>query len=222
MDFYRDSEETSISTAKQSTVAPVEKVESGEDLLLIQIDAFRDKAKQLQTLIKAKENKVKVLEETVRAKEEEIATLQATLAKKQEEADSIVADVNVQVDRMMQSIKKNMDELEDKISSQVESNETAAEEQAKAMQETLNSLNERLEVIKADLSEKVHTENVKVYRNIQDLMKELDHSEEDLADRSDKFVTLKSGNTVSLIFTIINLLLTGCLGAILLFFMGIF
>lgn len=222
MDFYRDSEETSISTAKQSTVAPVEKVESGEDLLLIQIDAFRDKAKQLQTLIKAKENKVKVLEETVRAKEEEIATLQATLAKKQEEADSIVADVNVQVDRMMQSIKKNMDELEDKISSQVESNETAAEEQAKAMQETLNSMNESLEVIKADLSEKVHTENVKVYRNIQDLMKELDHSEEDLADRSDKFVTLKSGNTVSLIFTIINLLLTGCLGAILLFFMGIF
>lgn len=222
MDFYRDSEETSISTAKQSTVAPVEKVESGEDLLLIQIDAFRDKAKQLQTLIKAKENKVKVLEETVRAKEEEIATLQATLAKKQEEADSIVADVNVQVDRMMQSIKENMDELEDKISSQVESNETAAEEQAKAMQETLNSMNESLEVIKADLSEKVHTENVKVYRNIQDLMKELDHSEEDLADRSDKFVTLKSGNTVSLIFTIINLLLTGCLGAILLFFMGIF
>ena len=222
MDFYRDSEETSISTAKQSTVAPVEKVESGEDLLLIQIDAFRDKAKQLQTLIKAKENKVKVLEETVRVKEEEIATLQATLAKKQEEADSIVADVNVQVDRMMQSIKKNMDELEDKISSQVESNETAAEEQAKAMQETLNSMNESLEVIKADLSEKVHTENVKVYRNIQDLMKELDHSEEDLADRSDKFVTLKSGNTVSLIFTIINLLLTGCLGAILLFFMGIF
>ena len=222
MDFYRDSEETSISTAKQSTVAPVEKVESGEDLLLIQIDAFRDKAKQLQTLIKAKENKVKVLEETVRAKEEEIATLQATLAKKQEEADSIVADVNVQVDRMMQSIKKNMDELEDKISSQVESNETAAEEQAKAMQETLNSMNESLEVIKADLSEKVHTENVKVYRNIQDLMKELDHSEEDLADRSDKFATLKSGNTVSLIFTIINLLLTGCLGAILLFFMGIF
>lgn len=222
MDFYRDSEETSISTAKQSTVAPVEKVESGEDLLLIQIDAFRDKAKQLQTLIKAKENKVKALEETVRAKEEEIATLQATLAKKQEEADSIVADVNVQVDRMMQSIKENMDELEDKISSQVESNETAAEEQAKAMQETLNSMNESLEVIKADLSEKVHTENVKVYRNIQDLMKELDHSEEDLADRSDKFVTLKSGNTVSLIFTIINLLLTGCLGAILLFFMGIF
>ena len=222
MDFYRDSEETSISTAKQSTVAPVEKVESGEDLLLIQIDAFRDKAKQLQTLIKAKENKVKVLEETVRAKEEEIATLQATLAKKQEEADSIVADVNVQVDRMMQSIKENMDELEDKISSQVESNETAAEEQAKAMQETLNSMNESLEIIKADLSEKVHTENVKVYRNIQDLMKELDHSEEDLADRSDKFVTLKSGNTVSLIFTIINLLLTGCLGAILLFFMGIF
>ena len=35
---------------------------SGEDMLLAQIDAFRDKAKQLQTLISAKERKVKELE----------------------------------------------------------------------------------------------------------------------------------------------------------------
>ena len=40
---------------------------SGEDMLLAQIDAFRDKAKQLQTLISAKERKVKELEAMVRA-----------------------------------------------------------------------------------------------------------------------------------------------------------
>ena len=40
---------------------------SGEDMLLAQIDAFRDKAKQLQTLISAKERKVKELEAMVHA-----------------------------------------------------------------------------------------------------------------------------------------------------------
>ena len=66
---------------------------SGEDMLLAQIDAFRDKAKQLQTLISAKERKVKELEAMVRAKEERNNQLQEELAKKQAEADGIAADV---------------------------------------------------------------------------------------------------------------------------------
>ena len=61
---------------------------SGEDMLLAQIDAFRDKAKQLQTLISAKERKVKELEAMVRAKEERNNQLQEELAKKQAEAEA--------------------------------------------------------------------------------------------------------------------------------------
>ena len=84
---------------------------SGEDMLLAQIDAFRDKAKQLQTLISAKERKVKELEAMVRAKEERNSQLQEELAKKQAEADGIAADVETQVDRMMQTLRGSVDDL---------------------------------------------------------------------------------------------------------------
>ena len=53
---------------------------SGEDMLLAQIDAFRDKAKQLQGLINAKEQKVKDLEAMVQEKELRNAQLQNELA----------------------------------------------------------------------------------------------------------------------------------------------
>ncbi len=52
---------------------------SGEDMLLAQIDAFRDKAKQLQTLISAKERKVKELEAMVRAKKSATASCRKNL-----------------------------------------------------------------------------------------------------------------------------------------------
>lgn len=92
---------------------------SGEDMLLAQIDAFRDKAKQLQTLISAKERKVKELEAMVRAKEERNNQLQEELAKKQAEADGIAADVETQVDRMMQTLRGSVDDLEQRIQQQV-------------------------------------------------------------------------------------------------------
>ena len=46
------------------------------------------------------------------------------------------------------------------------------------IEKKFTELNENLKSIKGELSEKVHSENVKVYRNIQDLLKELDQSEE--------------------------------------------
>ena len=113
---------------------------SGEDMLLAQIDAFRDKAKQLQTLINAKERKVKELEAMVRAKEERNAQLQSELARKQAEADGIAADVETQVDRMMQSLRVNMDELEKRIEDQVANNQENAAEQTQAMKNTLEDM----------------------------------------------------------------------------------
>lgn len=75
-------------------------VDNGADLLLEQIDAFREKAKQLQNLISAKERKVKELEAQVRAKEtknqqllEENQRLQEELGKKKARAEGIVTDV---------------------------------------------------------------------------------------------------------------------------------
>ena len=89
--------------------------ENGEDMLLAQIDAFRDKAKQLQNLISAKERKVKELEALVRAKEEKNQALreqnmrlQEELNRKKAKADGLVSDVESQVDRMLQSLQGDL------------------------------------------------------------------------------------------------------------------
>ena len=179
---------------------------SGEDMLLAQIDAFRDKAKQLQTLISAKERKVKELEAMVRAKEERNNQLQEELAKKQAEADGIAADVETQVDRMMQTLRGSVDDLEERIQQQVADNQEKAAVQTQAVKDTLEDMTSGLDAIKGELSEKVHSENVLQYRNIQDLLKELDNREEAAKKSEEEFSVVKKRITMVTVVSVLNVI----------------
>lgn len=179
---------------------------SGEDMLLAQIDAFRDKAKQLQTLISAKERKVKELEAMVRAKEERNSQLQEELAKKQAEADGIAADVETQVDRMMQTLRGSVDDLEERIQQQVADNQEKAAVQTQAVKDTLENMTSGLDAIKGELSEKVHSENVLQYRNIQDLLKELDNREEAAKKSEEEFSVVKKRITMVTVVSVLNVI----------------
>lgn len=179
---------------------------SGEDMLLAQIDAFRDKAKQLQTLISAKERKVKELEAMVRAKEERNSQLQEELAKKQAEADGIAADVETQVDRMMQTLRGSVDDLEERIQQQVADNQEKAAVQTQAVKDTLEDMTSGLDAIKGELSEKVHSENVLQYRNIQDLLKELDNREEAAKKSEEEFSLVKKRITMVTVVSVLNVI----------------
>lgn len=178
---------------------------SGEDMLLVQIDAFRDKAKQLQSLIAAKERRVHDLEREVLAKEDRNLELQAELTRKQEAADGLAADVETQVDRMLQKLSVGMDDLEDHVKEQVANNQESAEQQTKALKETLEEMSGGLGEIRGELSEKVHSENVKQYRNIQDLLKEMDDSEQRMAQMVSQFRSVKNRLTVAILLGIVNL-----------------
>jgi len=68
--------------AEKPVAQPV--VDNGEDLLLAQIDAFREKATQLQQLIAQKERKAAELEALVREKEAINVKLQEELSRKQQ------------------------------------------------------------------------------------------------------------------------------------------
>ena len=179
---------------------------SGEDMLLAQIDAFRDKAKQLQTLISAKERKVKELEAMVRAKEERNSQLQEELAKKQAEADGIAADVETQVDRMMQTLRGSVDDLEERIQQQVADNQEKAAVQTQAVKDTLEDMTSGLDAIKGELSEKVHSESVLQYRNIQDLLKELDNREEAAKKSEEEFSVVKKRITMVTVVSVLNVI----------------
>lgn len=243
-----EEERTVAEEQTTETVKPeVQAADNGEDLLLEQIDAFRDKAKQLQSLISAKERKVKELEALVRAKEaknqqlqEQNQRLQEELGKKRAQADGIVTDVEQQVDRMLQSVQGNMDKIEQRVAKRVELSHEKAREQTREAKETfdqaksnmdaihsgvetigeqiarareeissvlteVSQIRTDMETVKGELFEKVHSENVKVYRNVQDLMKEMDHSQEAEAEAEAKFKSVRMGLNAVTVLTVVNL-----------------
>ena len=179
-------------------------VNLGEDKLLEQIDAFRDKAQQLQGLISAKEQKVTELENLVNEKEVKINELQNTLSTKQAEADELVVDMSKQVDRMIESVNATLADIEKRLDDKVTSSEESSEAKNREISETLGSVNDDLESIKADLSEKVHSENVKVYRNIHDLIQENDNSEENKKAILDKIKGTNAVAAWALVFGILD------------------
>lgn len=198
IEIPENNEEEEVKTVEVKT-----QVEASEDLLLQQIDAFRQKAETIQTLIKEKESRVSELEVMLREKETQNATMQNKLAlleaeveKKHQEADGLVTTVENQVDRVLEELRTEIASLQDKI---------ADSSQSEAMQETLNSVSESVEGIKTDLYEKVHNENVKVYRNIQDLLKERDEQDTSLDQTNTQFKKVGSKVNFATIIGVLNL-----------------
>ena len=194
------------------------------DALLVQIDAFRDKAKQLQSLIGAKQKKVVVLESLVKEreaalteKEVKIAQLQKELDAKQEEADSLVTTVETQVDRMLSSMKGDLVHLEKEISDKIAAgNQEEAQKLAEVLSKVSDSFEEikeslaedpdalSLEEVRRELSDKIHSENVRAYRNLTDTVKELDHAEDMNVSMEMRYQSLKKRNTVTTVLLIIE------------------
>lgn len=211
----------------------------GSDALLVQIDAFRDKAVKLSGLIGAKQKKVVALEALVKEreadiadKEEQIAALQSELDSKQKEADALVTTVETQVDRMLTSVKADLSDLNQNISDKISEENQAGADKLETLLNTVNtSVGEiketlanssegiSLEDVKQELSEKIHSENVKVFRNIQDTMKEMDHSEEQEISFEEKYQAMKSRFIGILVVLIVNF---GVSIVILLHSLGIF
>ncbi len=200
----------------EETVDNNNKVEASEDLLLQQIDAFREKAKTIQSLIKDKEARVNELEQQLQQKEaqnasiqEKLRVLEAELEKKHQEADGLVTTVETQVDRVLQELRQEMSTLQDKV---------ADASQTKEIQDTLASVSQSVEGIKTDLYDKVHNENVKVYRNIQDLLKERDEQDTSMEETNDQFKKVGGKATFAIILGVLNL---GVVVAVLLALLGI-
>lgn len=169
-----------------------ERETTGEDALLIQIDAFRDKAKQLQGLINGRENRVRELEAMVREKEAQNAQLEKELLYRQRQADGLVTDVEDRVDAAMDQFQENVGSLE------------------KHLDDSLQGMEQRIgdnvDGIKGSLSEKVHTENVMQYRNIQDLLKEYDSREDQEKIAMSNYKSLKKKMTGITVLVVFNLL----------------
>ena len=141
--FSQKTKETKPDTEIQPEVQERKvNVVSREDFLLSQIDEFRERAKQLQSLLDSRETEA-----------QELQTL--------------------------------VDERQEK---------------AKELKDSLAQIEEQLTTAKTEISEKVHTENVKCYRNISDLFRSMD-------ERLDKLTVMESRMHPGRIFSLMGMIL---------------
>ena len=117
-----------------------------EDFLLSQIDEFREKAKQLQSLLATKETKVQELQEIVEEREGKAKELSDMLDEKKDAADKVVEGVRGQIDGMVGQVDSKMRDLIGQVDAKMkELNETFAERLA---ENALNSTEQHEEVKK--------------------------------------------------------------------------
>ncbi|MCI6203047.1 MAG: hypothetical protein MR663_03885 [Lachnospiraceae bacterium] len=208
-------QEESIDHIQERTVEVVSK----EDFLLNQIDEFRERAKQLQSLLDTKENEAQELQTLVDERQEKAEALGEILKERQSKADGFTAEVEKQIDAMIAKVADKMDEIESAMKEDVADGKKFNEEKAKELKDSLGQIEEQLTTIKSELSEKVHTENVKCYRNIQDLFRSMEEKVDHLTMIEDKQRTIGVWTIVTAVLGIVNLI---ALTALMLINLGVF
>lgn len=201
--------EQDLSELKEEAVDHIQErtveVVSKEDFLLNQIDEFRERAKQLQSLLDTKENEAQELQTLVDERQEKAEALGEILKERQSKADGFTAEVEKQIDAMIAKVADKMDEIESAMKEDVADGKKFNEEKARELKESLGQIEEQLTTIKSELSEKVHTENVKCYRNIQDLFRSMEEKVDHLNMIEDKQRSIGAWTIVVAVLGIVNL-----------------
>jgi hypothetical protein len=90
-----------------------------EDVLLKQIDEFREKAKQLQELMNNRENKAKELQDVVDERSAQADELDSLIQVRQGEADKIMNNVSEKIDTMSAGVRQELTGLEGTLQKEV-------------------------------------------------------------------------------------------------------
>lgn len=207
----QDPEPVFSETIRESNVGE----ESKEDFLLKEIDEFRDRAKRLQMLLDNRETEAEKLKNIVDERQEKADALQEKadeldqiLQERQQEADGITAQVERQIDSLIEKVSIKMDELEASMADQNEDGRRFSEQKAKELKETLGQIQEQLTTLKTELSDKVHTENVKCFRNISDVLKGTEQKIDAISELEDsvdeKIAPVKLLGISSIVVGVIN------------------
>ena len=131
-----------------------------------------------------------------------------------------VANINeITYDKLIEKVTAKMSEIEASLGENLADSHKISEEQTLQMKEALEALTSQLETLKADLSEKVHSENVKCYRNVADLLKCVEDKVDGTLLIEKKVSSVHKRVTAVIVLTIINML---GLAALVLYELGIF
>lgn len=177
-----------------------------ENFLLDQIDEFREKAKELEELLLSKESKVEELQNIVDEREVRAQELQMILEERQKQAESVSSAMTEQLDQMIARVSLKISEIKEEMCVELENGKQFSETQSQEIRDILESVKTQLEDIKSELTEKVHTENVKCYRNVAELFKGIDFKLDKIEFIEGKTDTVGKSITILIILTAINLL----------------
>lgn len=186
-----------------------------EDFLLNQIDEFREKARQLQELLSSKADKVQELQDIVAEKEDKAKELSDIIEERQDAAEHVVKGVKEQIGGMVDKVDEKLNELNatfadrlaenaDNSAAQHEEVRNLIQEYSEKLSEIVNGLNGQFEKTKSEICEKVHTENVNCYRNVQTLIEESNRKLDGIEENISKISAFKSLLMINVIFAILN------------------
>lgn len=211
-----------------------DKAKQLQDLLI----SKESKVQELQSIVNEREGKANELAQILTERQEQADLIMKDFNKKVDELsekltnkmtdieESIAGQVSDVKNVSMEQLEANRKLSEEQVAAnkrfleeQAVANKKLGDEQLAGVKELLDSTAAQLDSIKTDLSEKVHTENVKCYRNIQDLFNEFD-SKIAKIDAMEKTTESVRGYVKCLTwFSVVNFVL---LTAFILFSLGVF
>ncbi len=147
------------------------KPEDGDDRLFEQIDAFREKAQQLSAIIHSKQTKVANLEALVGEKEEQNRYLHDEVDRLKSQSDKLVIELDSRIKTISYGLSADIDDLKKQF---LEKADTANA----PLIEKVDTMNSSFSNMKEEVFDKVHTENLQAYKNVQSFIQENDKSED--------------------------------------------
>ena len=200
--------------------------EESDDALFAQIDAFKAKAKELSGLIANKQAKVADLENLVSSREQQNEKLKAELELTRKQYKELEDKLDARFDAMKESLTNDLSKT---TGDMVEQNREALEPvrqtvgnvstELSEVKETTAAVNKSVSGMKEQIFDKVHTESIQSYKNLQEFIKENDHSDENRLSILTSIEKLKGAVTFVGVISVINM---GMLVCMLLHILGVF
>ncbi len=179
-------------------------IDESEEELFAQIDEFRQKASRITALIREKQHRMDQLEEQLHEKEvENLRYQQKLLAMKKDVANrSVSISKEAVAEAAVRAANEAVAKSDDKMNETLKS----VEDKMSSMEQTLSE-GADIGGIKGDIFDKIHDENVRVYRNIQDFMKERDENDTRFEDIQRVIKTTKRDASLAVVLGLANLLI---------------
>lgn len=206
---------TAANPVSENQVAEKIAAKPNDDALLAQIDEFRVRAQQLQQLLDSRQERARKLQQIVSEREDKAEELEKIVKERQVRADGLTEAVEKKIDSMASNVDVKLEAVKNAVNAELKDGQAKDETRTLELKETLNQVSEKvdgmsavteqLDTVKADLSEKIHTESVQSYRNLSELLKNVEGRLGKLDALEREVAKLRKVTRAIIIFTIINL-----------------